>query len=157
MNIRDLTLLELLTKRTTLLKDNPLAEPEWKPRGYYLCSRLMLGDASVRGELEVFELNEHFPRIAIYVALLHSGETSPLDLILGAGSYSDDRRMQLLRDMRFGDIIARYVPEAPRIAWSEPPEARTLQMSLLVKWWSIYRWSLSFDPSTHRYITAKHR
>ncbi len=151
LKIRDITLKELLTKRTTLLKDNIHAEPEWKPRGYYLCSRLILGDESVRDDLEIFELNEHFPRIAIYVALLHAGETSQLDLIFSEDSYSDQQRMALLRDMRFGEIVARYIPDAPRINWFDRPGDRQCQMDRLIKWWSIYRWHLAFDPQRRQY------
>jgi len=149
--VRDMTLIELLTKRTTLLKDNPLAEPEWKPRGYYLCSRLILGDESVRSELDVFEMNEHFPRIAVYIALLHSGDTSPLDVILGQGVDSEQRRMEFLRDMRFGEVIAAYVPDAPRIAWSDSLQERQAQAKRLTRWWSMFRWNLVFDSAAHRF------
>ena len=152
--VRDMTLSELLTKRTTLLKDNPLAEPEWKPRGYYLCSRLILGDDSVRSELDVFEMNEHFPRIAVYIALLHSGDTSPLDMILGRGAYPDQQRMEFLRDMRFAEIIAAYVPDAPRVAWSDSPPQRQAQVKTLARWWSMFRWELVFDSAAHRYHLA---
>ena len=144
----------MLTKRTTLLKDNPLAEPEWKPRGYYLCSRLILGDDSVRGELDVFEMNEHFPRIAVYVALLHSGDMSPLDLVLGDGTSSGHSQMEFLRDMRFGEIIAAYVPDAPRIAWSDSLQQRQAQVKTLTRWWSMFRWELVFDSTAHRYRLA---
>ena len=152
--VRGTALGELLTKRTTLLKDNPLAEPEWKPRGYYLCSRLILGDDSVRGELDVFEMNEHFPRIAVYVALLHSGDMSPLDLVLGDGTSSGHSQMEFLRDMRFGEIIAAYVPDAPRIAWSDSLQQRQAQVKTLTRWWSMFRWELVFDSTAHRYRLA---
>ncbi len=154
LTVRDMTLSELLTKRTTLLKDNPLAEPEWKPRGYYLCSRLILGDDSVRDQLDVFEMNEHFPRIAVYLALLHSGDTSALDVILGQGSYSEQRRMEFLRDMRFGEIIAAYLPDAPRVTWSDSLQQRQAQVKTLTRWWSMFRWDLAFDPAAHRYHLA---
>ncbi len=152
--VRDRTLIELLTKRTTLLKDNPLAEPEWKPRGYYLCSLLILGDDSVRDLLDVFEMNEHFPRIAIYIARLHSGDTSPLDLVLSDGTYSDHSRMEFLRDLRFGEIIAAYVPEAPRVAWSDSLHHREAQVKTLARWWSLFRWDFVFDSVTHHYRLA---
>ena len=145
---------ELLTRRTTLLQNNPLAEPEWKPRGYYLCSRLILGDESVRSELDVFELNEHFPRIAVYIALLHSGDTSPLDVILSQGVDAEQRRMEFLRDMRYGEVIAAYVPDAPRIAWSDSLQERQAQAKTLTRWWSIFRWDLVFDLAAHRYRLA---
>jgi len=152
--VRDMNLSELLTTRTTLLTDNPLAEPEWKPRGYYLCSRLILGDDSVRSELDVFEMNEHFPRIAVYIALLHSGDTSPLDLVLNSGTYSGHSRMEFLRDMRFGEVIAAYVPEAPRVAWSDSLHHREAQVKTLARWWSLFRWDLVFDSATHHYRLA---
>ena len=134
-----------------MIQGNVHAEPEWKPRGYYLCSRLILGDESVRGELEVFEVNEHFPRIAIYVAFLQAGDTSPLDLILGNGGETNPQALGILRDMRFGEIILRYVPDAPLINWHDPPAQRADQMERLAKWWTIYRWNLTFDAQARRY------
>ena len=155
LDIGDSTLLGLLTQRTTLLADNPHAEPEWKPRGYYLCARLILGDASAGGDLEIFELNESFPRIAVHLALLHSGDWSPLDLILRSGGHSDEQRMALLRDMRFGEIIAHYVPGAPRLEWSATIDTRRTQLAHLRKWWTIYRWKLTFDPQERQYVVER--
>ncbi|MCH8854416.1 MAG: HEAT repeat domain-containing protein [Planctomycetes bacterium] len=155
LDIGDSTLLGLLTQRTTLLADNPHAEPEWKPRGYYLCARLILGDASAGGDLEIFELNESFPRIAVHLALLHSGDSSPLDLILRSDGHSDEQRMALLRDMRFGEIIAQYVPEAPRLEWSATLDTRRTQLDTLTKWWAIYRWKLTFKLQKRQYVVER--
>ena len=99
-------------------------------------------------------MNEHFPRLVIYIARLHSGETSPLDLVLGDGTYSDHSRMEFLRDLRFGEIIAAYVPDAPRIVWSDSLQERQAQAKTLTRWWSMFRWNLVFDSAAHRFRLA---
>ncbi len=149
LSIRGTSFRELLVRRTSLAADDVRTEPQWLPRGYYLCSRLMLGDKQVRDDLEVFVINEHFPRIAIFTALLHSGETTPLDIILLSDAYSRGDAIALLRDRRFGDILHRYLPQAPLVEWSATPNERREQIESLTRWWSVFRWTIVFDAQSH--------
>ncbi|MCG3138127.1 MAG: hypothetical protein HJJLKODD_01987 [Phycisphaerae bacterium] len=146
----ELTLREWLMERTRLLTVNPHAEPDWLPRGYYLCAQLALGE-EVRDELELFLINENFPRLAIYTALLHSGDSTPIDLLLEMTPVEQDR---LLHDCFFAEIVQRYLPDAPLILWTSDPPTRTDEFKQLHRWWSIFRWTVHFNPNRHQWVTS---
>jgi len=149
---RGMTFLELLRRRTSLRQGNLHAEIEWKPRGYYLCCRLILGDNEIRRDLDLFLLNDNFPRLAIYTTLLHVGEISLLDMILGNDSDDAEDLSFLLRDQRFAGIIHHYLPEAPTIEWSAAPVLRDRQIAQLIRWWSMFRWQVAFDKQSQSYV-----
>jgi len=88
---------EWLADRTDAKSDR--LEEQWKPHGYYLCARLVLGDRSVRDALDPFIRNANFPRVGLYAALLHAGDTLPMDLLLTRPGRLDVE--SFLRDARF--------------------------------------------------------
>ncbi len=147
--LHDAALIEWLRRRMDLLADNKYSETEWKPRGYYSCSLLILGDASARKDIDLLLLNEHFPRLAVFITLLDSGETTPLDLLL-----SDDpmnSHLDLWIQQRFSDIVAHFIPDAPLVDRLDSPESQQHQIEFLARWWSIQRWRLTFDPASYGY------
>ncbi len=149
--VRGRTLRDVLEARTSLRAANREAEPDWKPRGYYLCARLVLGDTAVRDLLTPFEINTHFSRIAWYTTLLHHGDSSPMDLILDPGDPAGVQADALLFTSRYGEVLRRYFPECPPLGpWVDPPRRRSQRTRLQV-WWSIYRWHLIFDPQRREY------
>jgi hypothetical protein len=110
-------------------------EDQWKPHGYYLCARLVLGDRSVRDALDPFIRNANFPRIGLYAALLHAGDTLPMDLLLTRPGRLDVE--SFLRDARFIEIIRRYHPEAPTFDWFEDEPIRRWQIGRLREYWRV--------------------
>ncbi|MBN1513169.1 MAG: HEAT repeat domain-containing protein, partial [Phycisphaerae bacterium] len=118
---------EWLADRTDPKSDR--LEDQWKPHGYYLCARLVLGDRSVRDALDPFIRNASFPRIGLYAALLHAGDTLPMDLLLTRSGRLDVE--SFLRDARFIEIIRRHYPEAPTFDWFEDEPIRRWQTDRL--------------------------
>lgn len=126
---------EWLADRTDPNSDR--LEDQWKPHGYYLCARLVLGDRSVRDALDPFIRNANFPRIGLYAALLHTGDTLPMDLLLTRPGRLDVE--SFLRNARFIDIIRRYHPEAPTFDWFEDEPLRRWQIDRLREYWRVRR------------------
>lgn len=115
-------------------KSNRL-EDRWKPHGYYLCARLVLGNRSVRDALDPFIRNANFPRVGLYAALLHAGDTLPMDLLLTRPGRLDVE--SFLRDARFIEVIRRYHPEAPTFDWFEDEPLRRWQTDRLREYWRV--------------------
>lgn len=151
LQVHDYTLQQLLLARTSLESDNIHAEVDWKPRGYYLCARRLLGDPDLGDQLSLLLLNEHFPRLAIYTTMLHSGEASVLDVALGTDVSAAELIVPLIRDRGFGHILSHYIPDAPTVDFSSPPVARLEATRQLIRFWSMFRWQLEFDTRAHIY------
>ncbi len=127
----------LLERRLSLERDNPLAETEWLPRGYYICA-LVAGGAA-REDIGIFELNENFPRGALFIARMHAGDPWPLEVIMSP-AYDAVGRVRLLRNDRAGEIVAHYLPSAPTVSWWHSPEECLEQVEQLRVWWLIRKW-----------------
>lgn len=126
---------EWLRRRTD--RASGVYESAWKPHGYYLCARVLLGDAAARDALDPFIRNENFPRLGLYAALLHVGDTLPMDLLLTRESNVDVE--SFLRDARFIEVIRERFPNAPSFDWFEDEDLRRWQVDRLRDWWSIQR------------------
>jgi HEAT repeat protein len=121
-------------------RGSPSLEEAWKPHGYALCGRLLLGDASARRFLDPFIRNANFPRLGLFASLLRSGDPLPLELLLARKSTIDVD--SFLCNARYMNIIATIYPEAPRFAWYEDVALRQWQRERLQDWWAINRWRL---------------
>jgi len=128
---------EFLRRRTN--PESDAYERAWKPHGYYLCARLLLGDA-VREQLDPFIRNESFCRVGLYAALLRAGDSLPMDLLLARDSTIDVE--SFLADARFIEIVAARFPKAPSFEWFEDRPLRLWQTERLRDWWAIHRWRI---------------
>ena len=110
---------------------------DWKAYGYELYSRLLCGDEAARPQLDTYILNQHVSRVGIYLTLLKHGESLPLDLLLGDDPTIDVR--SLLVDARFGEVLAYYQPDAPRVSHEDDPELQRWQLERLGEFWQVHR------------------
>jgi hypothetical protein len=113
-------------------------EPREEIRAYYLCARLLLGEATVRPDLDLYLLNENFSRVAIFGTLIQAGDEEVLDLLLLRSPGPLDAA-SLLWDARLNEIIGDRLPNAPRCTWYENGDWRARQFARLQDWWHIHR------------------
>ncbi|MFQ5491441.1 MAG: HEAT repeat domain-containing protein, partial [Phycisphaerae bacterium] len=125
-------------------------ELSWQIRANYLSARILCHDDTARADLEVYWLNRHVSRMGLYVALLASGDLLPMEALLGELPVVDVA--SFLRDAGFGEVLARYVPEAPRFAWQEDEALRRYQVDRLRDWWRVFRHRLVFDGQRRVFV-----
>ena len=130
-----------------------LFEPSWWIRADYVCARVLCGDPGARRDLDAYLLNANVSRTALFVTLLHCGETVPLDSLLTPNAAIDAE--SFLGDARFIDVLVRYVPQAPSFWWQEDREVRRWQTDLLRRWWRVHRFRLTFNPDSRTFRTDR--
>jgi hypothetical protein len=139
--------------RSRLDPADPQFEASWRVRANYLGSCLVCGDGAARAELDLYLLNEHVSRVGLYVALLASGDTSALDLLLSEPATVD--AASLNRVMRFAEVLGHYFPEAPSMLWLEDEEMCQWQTERLRDWWRIHRFRVRFDAGRRVFVAAE--
>lgn len=135
----DERLMQYLGERTD--PDGEFYESRLPLRGYYLCGRLLLGDTSVRKRvLSLMSAGVLSPSAAC-LTFLALGDPVGLDgPLLGDTTMPDGFDIRgFLCDRRFAEIIARLVPEAPRVDWRSDPDMQAWQIDRLRDWWLVHR------------------
>jgi HEAT repeat protein len=130
--------------------NSPSFEASWRVRAEYLCARLVCGDEAARDELDLYLLNQNVSRVGLFVALLHRGQTEPLDLLLSEQSTLDAE--SFLAHARFVQVLARYLPAAPVFSWHEDAGIRRMQTDRLRRWWRLMGHRVRFDRQTRTYF-----
>ncbi len=141
--------------RARLDPSNPLFEPSWQVRANYLCAALICGEEDARRDLDGYLLNANVSRMGLYVALLETGETSPLDLLLAEPAAVDP--MSFIRAARFAEVLAHYFPQAPGLLWVEDAEMCRFQTQRLRDWWRVLRFRVRFDENLRVFVGPRAR
>ena len=153
--------------RARLDPSNPLFEPSWQVRANYLCAGLVCGDRDARRDLDGYLLNANVSRMGLYVALgaiswigtcrlglyialLDTGETSPLDLLLAEPAAVDP--VSFIRAARFAEVLAHYFPQAPGLLWMEDAQMCRFQTKRLRDWWRVHRFRVRFDENLRVFV-----
>jgi hypothetical protein len=133
---------------------DPQYEHSWRVRANYLAARHICGDATVREDIDLYLLNANVSRLGIFVALLHTGDFLPLDMLLLEPAGLD--ATSFLRDARFAEVVARYLPQAPAAAmlWLEDAAIVEWQTRRLTDWWRIHRFRARFDPARRVFVVS---
>ncbi len=139
-----------LTRR--LDPNDPDLEPSWRVRSNYACARLICDQDRNVGDLDLYLLNEHVSRTGLYLALLATGRTLPLDMLLAEPPTVD--LISFLRDARFGEVLEAYFPDAPVASWQEDADLHDWQVARLREWWRVQRWRVCFGLTQRQYVRA---
>jgi len=135
----DAELLEYLRQRTD--PNDKSFETRLPLRGYYLCGRLLLGDASALPDLQSLMAADRLSSVAACLTMLAVGNKAGLD-----GPLLDHTSMPrafdaraLLCDDRFGEVLVHHLPDAPTIDWRFDPELQAWQIDRLREWWRVHQ------------------
>ncbi len=139
--------------RARLQPADALFEHSWRIRCNYESARLLCGDSDAREELDLYLLNANVSRMGLYIALLETGDTLPLDSLCSESGAVD--ATSFIRAARFGEVLAYHFPRAPGALWLEDAEIHRWQTERLADWWRVYRLRVRFDEQTRVFGVAE--